>query len=116
MAVVGADPTRHTDWSKKMSIMKVGTKVLHKETKDEHKLIGVRQDEGGETGYTFERKEGGDTVLKYVREKDLEATYYFMVEDHPSEREAERKKTKKTREKVTQPAPEGEISAFNLLN
>jgi hypothetical protein len=96
--------------------MKIGTKVLHKETKDEHKLVGVRRDEDGNQSYTFERKESGDTVYKLVIEQLLEQTFYFQMEDHPSEHDVNRKKNRKSREKVPEPAPKGEVSALALLN
>jgi hypothetical protein len=97
-------------------MMKIGTRVLHQKTRNEHKLIAIRDDEGGCVLYTFERLEDGDKVLNYVAESELESTFYFLVEDHPLVQDADRRKSKKNREKVAQPADEEELTALSVLN
>lgn len=97
-------------------MIKIGTRVLNQKTRNEHKLIAIRDDESGGTLYTFERLEDGNKVLNYVEEGELENTFYFLLEEHPSVQDATRRKSKKTREKVPQPTGEEELTALSLLN
>lgn len=96
-------------------MMKIGSKVLSKKTKDEYKLIGIRNGESGDTVYTFERKEDGNVVLSSINENALETEFYFLAEAHPLVLDKSRRKSKKTREKVAQPAEE-DLTALSLLN
>ena len=107
---------RGTLFFRRTRMIKVGTRVLSKKTNVESKLLSVRGDEDGRVIYTFERKEGGDTMLTSVPEELLEEVFYFLVEDHPVVQDVDRRKSKKTREKVTQPSDVEEFTSLSLLN
>jgi hypothetical protein len=113
MEDVGAGPTRHTIGE---FMIKIGAKVLDKVSKDEYKYVGIREDEDGTIIHTFERKADGNTYLRSASTDRVEKLFYFLVEDHPSVKDVDRKKNKKAREKVTQPTKDSEPSALSLLN
>lgn len=46
----------------------------------------------------------------------LESKFYFLVEDHPTVQEQDRKKTKKSREKVDQPTAVESLLATATMN
>ena len=111
----GANPVRHTKRGKIM--IKIGTKVLSKHLNVECTFKYMREEpQTGEVFYTFERKVDGSTVLSTVEEKMLEDRFYFLVEDHPLVLEQDRKKSKKTREKVDQPTAFESLMATVTLN
>lgn len=98
-------------------MLKIGTNVLSKQLNAECTFKSIREEPmTGEVFYTFERVVDGTKVLSTVEEGMLEERFYFLVEDHPSVVEKDRKKSKKTREKVDQPTAVESIIATTTLN
>jgi hypothetical protein len=93
--------------------MRLGTKLLCKDDKEQYTITGVREDEGGEIAYTLDRKIDGGSHVRYVLESKMESLFYFLVEEHPHVQDADRRKSKKKREKVEQPDV---VTALSLLN
>lgn len=85
-------------------MIKIGTKVLHKKTLEEHVLVNTVRVTGNRVWYTFESTEKDTLHLENVPEDELEEKYHFLVENHPSVHDQDRKKDKKKRIKMSPPS------------
>ena len=98
-------------------MLKIGTNVLSKQLNEECTFVSIRDEPmTGEVFYTFERKVDGTNVLTIVEEKMLESRFFFLVEDHPLVQEHDRKKSKKSRDKVDQPTAVESLLATATMN
>jgi len=108
---VGSNLTRDQHFIQLESTrMKIGTKVINKNTMRESSFAYSKTLNNGEVLHYFK---DGSGLFELVCERALEDTYYFRIQNHPAVEDAARKKTVKKRTvSLQQP---GERSIFESI-